>query len=261
MVVRGTFAVHIVIIVAIATVTIVIAWFLSALVTSPSLYTMRVIKMDGVPYCHEIWSPPLHPTVSPLVFTIVSFVALYALPLTIIIALYSTIVYKMWFRKIPGNSHSSIRELEQRVKRNVVKMLITVVGVFTVFWLPLHLNLLLRGATDVFSRCGAPDALSFTAYVLSHATGAVNFAIYVFFSEEYSQGFKEVLALCWMRERVVFTRGSRTEMTLLSRKGWRGTFRDARGNRVMSSPRVSSPRTGRGGLGTRSFIMEYSSNV
>ncbi|EDO35553.1 predicted protein, partial [Nematostella vectensis] len=119
-------------------VTIVIAWFLSALVTSPSLYTMRVIKMDGVPYCHEIWSPPLHPTVSPLVFTIVSFVALYALPLTIIIALYSTIVYKMWFRKIPGNSHSSIRELEQRVKRNVVKMLITVVGVFTVSWLPLH---------------------------------------------------------------------------------------------------------------------------
>ena len=70
------------------------------------------------------------PRRSKATYTAVSFVFLYAVPLLVISVLYSVIIAKVWGRDIPGNATLENQRLLDRSKKNVLKMLITVVLAF-----------------------------------------------------------------------------------------------------------------------------------
>ena len=171
---------------------VAVIWIASFASTSPILYAAKVQLFDDVPYCIENWAPAFHPERAPAIYTIVSFVLLYALPLLVISVLYSIIIAKVWGRHIPGNTTPANVRLLNKSKKNVLKMLITVVLVFAFCWFLMHLNLFFQEFSDVFP-CGIPVELQTTGFLFGHANSAINCCIYVIFSQEFRRGFKDIL--------------------------------------------------------------------
>lgn len=172
---------------------IAVIWTASLAYPAPLLYASKVKLYDGIPFCVEDWAPVFHPKRSQAIFTIVTFVFLYALPLLVISVLYSIIIAKVWGRDIPGNATPANQRLLNKSKKNVLKMLITVVLTFALCWFLMHLNMLLTDFSNVFSPCGIPKGLQTTAFLFGHANSAINCCIYVIFSQEFRRGFKEIL--------------------------------------------------------------------
>lgn len=170
---------------------IAVVWTASILSNTPLLYATKVVKHQGVPYCTEDWSPAFEPIKAPAVFTVVSFVLQYALPLSIICPLYSTIILKVWYRTIPGNTTPANVRLVRRSKKNVLKMLVTTVLAFAVCWLLMHINVFLMYFSHVFDPCSIPWELQLSGFLLGHSNTAINCCIYVIFSDDYRRGFKE----------------------------------------------------------------------
>lgn len=172
---------------------IIFIWMASFASTAPMLYAAKVKRYDGIPFCVEDWAPAFDPKLSQSIFTIVSFVFLYALPLLVISVLYSIIIARVWGRDIPGNATPANQRLLNKSKKNVLKMLITVVLAFALCWFLLHLNLFLMDFSDVFSSCGIPIGLQTTGFLFGHANSAINCCIYMIFSQDFRRGLKEIL--------------------------------------------------------------------
>lgn len=192
-------------------------WSASIASTSPILYAARVQLFDGAPYCVEDWAPAFDPKRAPAIYTIVSFVLLYALPLLVISVLYSMIIAKVWGRHIPGHTTPANARLFNKSKKNVLKMLMTVVVAFALCWFLMHFIVLLNDFSDVFPNSCIPVALQTTGFLFGHANSAINCCIYVLFSQDFKRGFKEFLRpLFPMRSRTLAfesTRGGTMETT------------------------------------------------
>lgn len=173
--------------------------------SSPFFYAAKVRLFDGVPYCFEDWAPAFDPERAPAVYTIVSFVLLYALPLIVIAVLYSAIAAKVWERRTPGNTTAASRRVLQQYKVNVLKVSIAVVLAFAFCWFLRHLNLFLMYFSDVFEPCVIPFWLQTTGFLLGHSNSAINCCLYPIFSLEYRQGFKQSLKSLFSKCSAKFT--------------------------------------------------------
>lgn len=200
---------------------ITVVWLVSFVVMLPLLFVMVLEKENGSYYCLENWAPPLDQTSSPAIFTLAVFIILYAVPLILITLLYACVVYTVWFRQIPGNTNRSMKKLQLKVRKNVVKMLITVVVVFAIFWLPMHVIQMMSYLSNA-SPCGPPMYVYVASFLLAHSTGAINFLIYVMFSEDYKQGFKGLFRCIFLFGRKASIRlgqpSVRTENTVDNRR-------------------------------------------
>ncbi|XP_020906545.1 neuropeptide FF receptor 2 [Exaiptasia diaphana] len=184
-------------------------WIASFLFISPLLYALNVMEHNRMLVCDERWSPLFDEKQAPKNYTIVLFVLLYMAPLLIMAVLYSCLIYKLWFRcpsELPASSYrrqseealsvsrvsSDDKSKHAKSKKLVLKMLVTVVVVFALCWLPMHV----RSFFVFFSKDGLPclpSFLEFIGYFLGHANSALNPCIYVSFSESYRHTFKTVL--------------------------------------------------------------------
>ena len=180
--------------------TVALVWIASFAYTSPIIYAGKVRLYEGVPFCVEEWAPAFDPKRAPAIYTIVSFVLLYALPLLVIAVLYSIIIAKVWARHIPGNATPANVRLLNKSKKNVLKMLMTVVLAFALCWFLMYLNLFLQDFSDIFGPCGIPVGLQTTGFLFGHANSAINCCIYVIFSQDFRRGFKD-LATPFSRKR------------------------------------------------------------
>lgn len=173
-------------------------WVAGFAFSSPLLYASKVHIYDGVAFCIEDWAPAFHPKRAHAIYTIVSFVFLYALPLLIIAVLYSVIAAKVWRRRSPGNATPTNHRVSQECRKNVLKMSLAVVLAFAFCWFLMHLNMLLGDFSDVFEACGISNWLQMTGFLLGHGNSAINCCIYPIFSQEYRRGFKQSMkSLFW----------------------------------------------------------------
>lgn len=194
---------------------IAVIWTASFAYPAPFFYAAKVHLYDGIPFCVEDWAPVFDPRRSQATFTLVSFVFLYAVPLLVISVLYSIIIAKVWGRDIPGNATLANQRLLNKSKKNVLKMLITVVLAFALCWFLMHLNVLLIDFSSVFTPCGIPKGLQNTAFLFGHANSAINCCIYVIFSQEFRRGFKEILQPLFPKRSGTFLFGnSRARATM-----------------------------------------------
>ena len=175
-------------------IVISVTWIFGIVFGAPILYTNRIatqIGGDGGTYCHEVWEPLFNSSKARKDYTFVSFGFLYAGPLAIITVLYTAIVIELW----RGNSNSfrgnaNHRDIE-KANRKVLKMLLTVVVIFALFWLPVYIFQFMyyvRGNACIF-----PRLVQFIGYFLCQATSAVNPLVFAIFSENYREGFKDCL--------------------------------------------------------------------
>ncbi|XP_032238907.2 trissin receptor [Nematostella vectensis] len=194
-------------------------WLSSLLFMSPLLYALNVVSYDGVYICDEKWGPLFDEELAPRTYTVVLFVLLYASPLLIMAVLYGILIFNLWFRcpseGIPNESRRQSEDIlsinrpnveevlrTSRSKKLVLKMLVTVVVVFALCWIPMHVRSFLYFFDKDSYPCGLPTSLDFIGYFLGHVNSALNPCIYMFFSEGYRQTFKGLFFSGWRKRKV-----------------------------------------------------------
>ncbi|XP_016370420.1 pyroglutamylated RFamide peptide receptor [Sinocyclocheilus rhinocerous] len=124
-----------------------LVWIAAVMVGSPMLFVQQLeVKYDFLydhhhVCCQERWHSLLHRQV----YTTFIMVALFLLPLAAMLFLYSRIGIQLWIRKRVGDSsvlstmnHREINKISRQKKR-AVKMMITIVLLFTICWAPFHI--------------------------------------------------------------------------------------------------------------------------
>ncbi|XP_022797944.1 orexin receptor type 1-like [Stylophora pistillata] len=178
-----------------------VTWGTSLAVMAPFLYAQRVVVgPQGYERCIEDWAPAFNPQTAAKDYTLVLFVTLYVFPLLTMLFMYSFIVSKLWKRQIPG-FRSSRDEIRTRTLTNkVVKMLITVITLFCVCWLPLHVYLfMVYFAYDKITCFDSSMSFYFTSLFLQHANSAINPYLYALFHQKYREGFKAAWTCSFIR--------------------------------------------------------------
>lgn len=165
------------------------SWVVPALPSSIFLYVNHLYEFGGAVYCVEIWAPTI-PLYINSIYSTADLIVFYALPLLEIIILYSAIIYKIWMRKIPGQTTTANQQVELKAKKNVLKMLIIAVLTFALFWLPMKVVFVVALFGNSF--CFRTPTLSFLTLFLACMNCAINPFIYIVFSRDYRNGFKEV---------------------------------------------------------------------
>ncbi|KAB5555905.1 hypothetical protein PHYPO_G00039480 [Pangasianodon hypophthalmus] len=116
------------------------------MVGSPMLFVQQLeVKYDFLyenhhVCCQELWSSELQRRT----YTTFIMVALFVLPLAAMLFLYTRISIELWIRKRVGDvsvlhttNHTQINKICRKKKR-AVKMMITIVLLFTICWAPFH---------------------------------------------------------------------------------------------------------------------------
>ena len=179
-------------------------WLVSLMVCAPLLYANRMEEDDEGAYCYEDWSPGFDNDTASRDFTVVLFVILYACPLVLISVLYSSIVYRVWRRQIPGAHTGRRSHATQKARRKLLKLLIVVVGVFTLCWLPYYVQFFMEYFSNKYVDCSISDRLQFAGRFLGHINSAVNPCMYFILNKEYRNGVKQVCrCLCCIKGRAV----------------------------------------------------------
>ena len=184
-------------------------WITSLFLCSPLLYANRMEEYEGEFYCYEEWSPLFDPLTGGRDYTIIQFTLLYAVPLIVITALYSCIVYRVWHRRILGNAARHLHRGRQHsvAKKKLLKMLIIIVCIFAACWLPYHVIFFLQFASVKYLNCSIPDTILFYCLFVGHANSAINPCIYFAIHKEYRQGLLQVtrLLVCQLRDKTCRT--------------------------------------------------------
>ena len=116
-------------------------WLLGSALHSPYFYTARLVSQGGKSFCSTSWAPAFNDIQAHRIYFLSVFVLLYALPLALLIFLYTTIIVQLKKSKVPTSSNE--KEKRQRKLRkinnsNILKMSATIVFVFFICFSPLN---------------------------------------------------------------------------------------------------------------------------
>ncbi|XP_075585350.1 uncharacterized protein LOC124494818 isoform X3 [Dermatophagoides farinae] len=144
-------------------------------------------------------------------FTIIIFIITFALPMSILSFTYASIGVKIFRHSAPGNVDVVRDRAQHASKVKIMKMLVTIVILFVVCWLPLHiLNLFIYFARDLMvnvynSQIGFTIyvTIAFTAHWFSMANSFVNPIIYCFMSENFRADLRDLFAECLYRMNLI----------------------------------------------------------
>ena len=152
----------------------------------PMVYTLQLATThQGETFCHI----NLLSEAAEFIYFQVSFVTFYALPLCVLIVLYSVVIVKLQRRKNGFGRSFGNRYCIRVYKKNkqAVTMMVVVVIVFGMCWFLYFLTPLIYTRHHDLS-CD----LSLISIILGHANAAVTPIIYFVFSNNYRQGFKSI---------------------------------------------------------------------
>ncbi|XP_042899013.1 RYamide receptor [Parasteatoda tepidariorum] len=152
--------------------------------------------------CNEIWDE-----LDGKVYTSVVFFLTFLVPMLILSYTYGSIGVRMWAHTTPGNADAS-RDRQQLVaKMKVVKMMATIVILFALCWLPIHIfGLMVYFVPDLVMPIRDEDFPGFAAaflscHWLSMANSFVNPLVYCFMSDNFRTDLRNLLHCQRGRER------------------------------------------------------------
>ncbi|XP_047022796.1 RYamide receptor-like [Helicoverpa zea] len=154
----------------------------------PSLWH-RACEVD---ICGEQWSSPEKSRQYTYALLVLQFV----LPLSALICTYARIAHTVWGGRPPGEAQDARDSRMQHSKRKMIKMMLTVVTVFTMSWLPLNIFIVLwtvHEDDDEWSMWPGMPYLWFACHWLAMSHSCYNPMIYCYMNVRYRRGFKEIL--------------------------------------------------------------------
>ena len=173
---------------------IIIVWFTAGLLSTGQLYKFKTEKTeDGLSNCYSEWHEDEDKSIriyqaemtARVVFT-------YAVPLFLMFVLYSMIAHFLWNHKPPGNVNERAYVKKTKKRRVVIKMMITVVTVFALCWLPVHIcHIMSEFYVDAYDAIPLTVIWLFTW--LAHANAAIHPWLFIAFSEKLRVQVKGIL--------------------------------------------------------------------
>ncbi|KXJ20063.1 QRFP-like peptide receptor [Exaiptasia diaphana] len=174
---------------------IFLTWFLSVIIHTPYLFTLRLYQFDEDNIqCRQIWPIDLMEKNIPTIFYLLQFSMLYAVPLLSIAFFYTAVILELNRKSKTENQNITQQRARQRENREVSFMLITVVVLFALSWAPLNTMAFLHffkwekeGVSPSYGR-----TLRFVADFLIHSNSAQNAVIYFTFNSRFKQGLRKI---------------------------------------------------------------------
>ncbi|XP_076854718.1 pyroglutamylated RF-amide peptide receptor [Brachyhypopomus gauderio] len=191
--------------------TLGVVWVVSVLVGSPMLFVQQLeVKYDFLyehhhVCCQELWGSVVHRKI----YTTFIMVALFLLPLAVMLFLYTRISVELWIRKRVGDSsmlssmnHREINKISRKKKR-AVKMMITIVLLFTVCWAPFHTVHMLFEYNDLEGKFDEVTLNMIIAVVqaIGFSNSFNNPIVYAFMNENFKKSCVSALSACLPRSR------------------------------------------------------------
>ncbi|XP_045169559.1 galanin receptor type 1-like [Mercenaria mercenaria] len=183
-----------------------IVWLVSFLISLPFAIYFRTVTDREVVYCIDIWPEPQ--AVYGKISIIVVVFTTYVVPLSVIIYSYAMILRTLWKNKMAsGHIHNNgltskkAQQQEKRRKR-VTKLVASVVVVFALFWLPIHiLNLWFKLDPD-FPKTPTMLLFKIASHTLSYANSCVNPFVYAFLSDGFRKAFRKTFPFIAQRYKI-----------------------------------------------------------
>ena len=168
------------------------SWVASIALSSPIFFSYKSIEDTGRLNCELMWKRRLFEDnyihSMPFVLMAISF--------TLILILYSMIIFKLKSQKTPGErSVNAVKQREKR-ERNVLRMAVAIVTAFVLCWGPSNIIALMFAFvwddTTRSSSCVIATYWSISVF-MAYATCAVNPCICFAFSGKYRQALKALI--------------------------------------------------------------------
>ncbi|XP_043912894.1 pyroglutamylated RF-amide peptide receptor-like [Protopterus annectens] len=183
-----------------------VVWATAILVGTPMLYVQQLeVKYDFLydhhhVSCLERWQSSTHRQI----YTTFILVALFLLPLTAMLILYTRIGYELWIRKRVGDS-SVLTAMNQseivkitRKKKRALMMMVMVLFLFTMCWAPFHTVHMLYEYNDLENQYDDVTVNMIIAVV--QAVGFFNSfnnpVVYAFMNENFKKNCMSALSYC-----------------------------------------------------------------
>ena len=176
---------------------IAVCWLIGIIFSSCNLLTFRLETLPGNKYfCNYTWEPFASKNEGHKNYTISYFVCFIAIPLTLMIVLYTALIHSLRRHNSIVNQLPAERKRRARENRNVICMLVTMVVVFVLSWSPYFvINIFLFIFYWNFKPPCYIVRVSFFAVLLSYLYTILHPLIYYCFSRNYREKFQQLL-LC-----------------------------------------------------------------
>ncbi|XP_034234072.1 trissin receptor-like [Thrips palmi] len=162
-------------------------WAQTVTVDLPGLFQEIICISNRHKYDQKLWD-------------VTSFVLLYLVPLGVMAFLYARIAVVLWGSGRPLGLHQ--QQHQPRVRRGVVKLTVTVVGVFALCHLPLHARRLWQHWSPLYRGPSTFSAVFTPAtFLVAYANSAANPILYALLSRNFRSGVRDVLGLIPFRLR------------------------------------------------------------
>lgn len=186
---------------------IAIIWVVSLLLSSGELVKANSVAFQGKIHCLLRWNTDkkINVMINRIEFNI-KFITFFALPLVIMVSFYYSIIRFLWLRKVPGVKSDENDKKIKRQCQKVVLMLVSMLTVFAVGWLPVHVAHYLSYYTN---HCNLPLSVLLFMVLVAHANSAINPCLYIVFNNSFREEFYHLVAKC-LRKDVSRTMSSLT---------------------------------------------------
>lgn len=181
----------------------VFTWLVSCAISAPQAFVVTITDNPPFKYCQEDWTGK-GGLVGNRIYTVVAFIALFAIPIVVICVSYVIIIRTLWQpepvlgegeRGPPTNegrnSHRIYAVHRAKKRRKTAYMLLTVIVAFLVCMLPFQVIILVSSFVK-FQLTDGFILLNNIASVLAVCSMACNPFIYSFFSEKFRRAFTDV---------------------------------------------------------------------
>ncbi|XP_065293282.2 QRFP-like peptide receptor isoform X3 [Dermacentor albipictus] len=196
-----------------------VIWITSAAISVPlivfsRLYTVSWTPLESVTYCGWTWPTEaswdaereecVFASSGRKLYYLLVTVALFFLPVAIMLTAYSLIVWRLWITQMPGERSAANINAQCRAKKKVITMVCTVLIAFVICWMPLQVIVLYSQFGDSKLRDKEmPDwfnEASSVATYIAYSNSLLNPIIYGGFNNNFRQGLCTVLH-CYMRRK------------------------------------------------------------
>jgi len=165
------------------------AWLIAISVKIPTLFASSLVDFQGKTYYIVDFDLTFGAGSGQIYFKFV-FIVLYAIPFLVTVLLNSAIVVTMLKRRVPGYSLSeACNRQREETNRRVMRMVLVLVLAFLLCW-SLYFVLMVLRKNGVRVSC---DVL-YLRLLLAHFNAALTPWLYVMFSENFRQGFEDILS-------------------------------------------------------------------
>ncbi|KAH8306408.1 hypothetical protein KR018_010752, partial [Drosophila ironensis] len=170
-------------------------WFIALATAFPIPVVSRLV-LPGSPWhekcekyiCREMW-PSRN---QEYYYTLALFTLQFVVPLVVLIFTYTRIAIAVWGKRPPGEAENSRDQRMARSKRKMIKMMLTVVIVFTMCWLPFNILQLLLNDEEFASWTPLPYVwFAFHWLAMSHS--CYNPIIYCYMNARFRGGFLQIM--------------------------------------------------------------------